>query len=71
MKKTTMLTVILIVLVIVSAVQAFQLTSLKAKLESNELSTKSRTVQPSVQSSGGDVSVPNSLDNLPQMVGGC
>lgn len=73
MKKTTLLTVVLVVLLVVSAVQAVQLTSLKAKLESNELTTKSRTVKTSTQSSGsgGDISIPDSLGNLPKMVGGC
>jgi len=71
MKKTTLLSLVLVVLLVVSAVQAVQLTSLKTKLESNELATKSRTVKSSVQSSSGGVSVPDSLGNLPKMVGGC
>ena len=71
MNKTTILTIILMVLVVVSAVQAFQLTSLKAKIESNELSTKTKSSTPAVQSSGGGITTPKSLDNLPKMVGGC
>ena len=74
MNKNMLISVVLVVFVVVAAVQAFQLTGLKTKLEGNELSTaKSRTVKPAVKSSGGgsDVSVPKSLENLPQMVGGC
>ena len=55
---------------IVSVVQAVQLTSLKIKLGSNDITTNSGTKVKSTASSG-DVAVPKSLDNLPQMVGGC
>jgi hypothetical protein len=69
MNKTTLLTLVLAVLVIVSAVQAVQLTTLKSKLADNDV--KTTTSSPTVKSSGGEVSTPKSLDNLPQMVGGC
>ena len=70
MNKTNILTIILLVLVIVSVVQAVQLTSLKIKLGSNDITTNSGTKVKSTASSG-DVAVPKSLDNLTQMVGGC
>ena len=73
MNKNTMLIAILIVLIVVSAVQAIQLTGLKTKLSNNDVSTKTKSSIPAVKSAGssGDVAVPKSLDNLPQMVGGC
>ena len=70
MSKTMILTLVLVVMVLVSAVQAYQLTTLKTKIENNELTTSSRVVKSSTASSGG-ASVPSSLQNLPQMVGGC
>ena len=71
MNKMTLMTIVLVTLVLVSGIQAVQLTGLKSKLVNNELSTKS--VSHSVGSSGGsgEVAVPDSLQNLPQMVGGC
>ncbi len=72
MKKNMLLTIALVVLVIVSAVQALQLAKIKSDLENNALAIKSKSVKPVVKSSSGsDVSVPKSLENLPQMVGGC
>lgn len=68
MNKTTIITLILVVLVFISAVQAYQLTALKARLESNEFTAKTKSA--SVQSSGPAVTS-KSLENLPKMVGGC
>jgi len=72
MNKTNILAIVLAVLVVISVVQAFQLTGLKTKLDSGQVSTKS--VKPAVKSSpgsGDSANLPKSLDNLPQMVGGC
>jgi len=59
--------IVLAVLVVVSAVQAFQLSDVKDKIQSG-------AVVSSGSGSGGSTggaSLPSSLDNLPKMVGGC
>lgn len=64
--KNFVLAVIVAVLVIVAVVQAVQLNGLKEKVESGvSLKPSSST------SSTGSSSTPASLQNLPQMVGGC
>ncbi len=70
MNKNLILAIVLGILVIVSVVQAFQLSSLKAKVGGAGVSTVSAPASVSAPSSGG-ASVPSSLQNLPQMVGGC
>lgn len=67
MKKETMLTVLLVVLVAVSVVQAFQLVGLSGAMSSGSV-TKA-PAPASTESSSPNV--PSSLQNLPQMVGGC
>lgn len=67
MKRETMLTVLLVVLIVVSAVQAVQLVTL-----SSAISSGSSIKAPSPAAAGsGAAQVPSSLQNLPQMVGGC
>ena len=67
MDKTLVIAAVLVVMVAVSAVQAVQLTELKSKLADDSVATN--TVR--VKQDTGSVAVPQSLDNLPQMVGGC
>lgn len=72
------LPVVLVALILVSAVQAFQLNSLKEKVESGTLFVSSGSKGAvtgggvsggAVASSGGGV--PAGIADLPQMVGGC
>ena len=75
MKQTTIIALVLAVLVLVSAVQAFQLNTLKTKISEGKVSIgsgKSATPLTSSGSSSGPPSgVPQSVSDLPQMVGGC
>jgi len=72
MNKNTLMTIVLVVLVAVSVVQAFQLNSLKSTVSSEEFTTISaQTPVASAGSGGGKPALPSSLENLPQMVGGC
>ena len=77
MKQTTIVTVILAVLVLISVVQAVQLNGLKAKLTEGELgvisssSGKTALTTTSPSGSGRVSSLPSSIKDLPQMVGGC
>ncbi|MDP7140964.1 MAG: hypothetical protein QF362_00610 [Candidatus Woesearchaeota archaeon] len=78
MKQTTIVTVILAVLVLISVVQAVQLNGLKAKLTGGELgvisSSSGNTALTTTPSSGSGKrvsSLPSSIKDLPQMVGGC
>jgi len=67
MKKETIIAVVLAVLVLFSLVQAFEISSVKGKIASGTISVAGATS--GVSATGG--SGPNSLQNLPQMVGGC
>lgn len=73
MKKTVIVAIILGMLVLVSAIQAFQLNGLKEKVAEGQLSVKSASsaVATSGDSSKKTASLPSSVKNLPQMVGGC
>ena len=75
MKSTTVVALILGVLVLISVVQAFQLNSLKSKVSEGQLSVGSSSVSTPVASSGDSgkkaASLPSSIKDLPQMVGGC
>lgn len=76
MKSVTIVTIVLTVLVVLSAVQAFQLNSLKDKLQQEDvtLSTSDRStpVAGSGDSGTGDSGqLPSNIQDLPQMVGGC
>ncbi len=64
--KNLVLAVIVAVLVVVAVVQAVQLNGLKEKVQSG-VALKPSSAAPS--STGGNA--PSSLQNLPQMVGGC
>ena len=69
MKQTAIIAIILGVLLLVSAVQAYQLTTLKSKVAEGKLSVGSAPAGASSVGSGG--AVPKSIQNLPSMVGGC
>tara|TARA_Y100000310_G_scaffold333188_1_gene410218 strand:+ start:1635 stop:1862 length:228 start_codon:yes stop_codon:yes gene_type:complete len=75
MKQATIVAIVLAVLVLISAVQAFQLNALKTKVEEGGLKLSSSSSGSSVASSGGGGrstgSLPSSIRDLPQMVGGC
>lgn len=83
-EASKILPVVLIALVLVSAVQAFQLNSLKEKVESGKLSVSSGSKGPvSIGSTGsggavagsgsgsGSGGAASSIQDLPSMVGGC
>lgn len=67
-KKFVVMAVIMGLLILVAGVQAVELVSLKNKLNSG-LSTLSASSGKTSTSSGA--SLPNNLQNLPSMVGGC
>ncbi len=76
MKTTTIVAIILGVLVLISVVQAFQLNGLKTKVAEGQLSVGSSDSKTTVATSSGSsgkstASLPSSVKNLPQMVGGC
>lgn len=72
MKTTTIIAIVLGVLVLISAVQAFQLNGLKAKVEQGQVGFSSGgSATPLASGAGSGSGVPPSLDDLPQMVGGC
>lgn len=73
MKKPVIIAIVLGVLVIISLVQAFQLNSLKKSIAEEKLSLGSGTsTTPTESSSKKEIStLPNSISNLPKMVGGC
>lgn len=68
MNQTTIVAIVLGVLVLIAAVQAFQFSQIKSQLGQGT-ATVQTTAAPST--SGGAPTVPSSLQNLPQMVGGC
>ena len=76
MKTTTIVAIILGVLVLISVVQAFQLNGLKKSVAEGNLNVGSSSGRTSVATSSGDgskqtASLPKSVKDLPQMVGGC
>lgn len=77
MNRTTIIVIILGVLVLVSAAQAVQLNGLKEKISEGDVNVGSKKTTSSSSSSGSDsgvdrqIKAPPSIQNLPQMVGGC
>lgn len=79
MDRDVLIVVLLGVLLLVSAVQTYELVSLKGKIASAQAGVGTATVSTapaasSPQASGGapsTVVVPKSLQNLPSQVGGC
>ncbi|MBI2141298.1 hypothetical protein HYU16_02635 [Candidatus Woesearchaeota archaeon] len=77
-EASKILPAVLIALVLVSAVQAFQLNSLKEKVESGQFSASGSSKGPatggstgSAVASSGSTGATSSIADLPQMVGGC
>jgi len=70
MKQQMILAVLLGILVLVSAVQAYQLNTLKSDIQESGLNVK---VTGASTSSGPRQTgqLPSNIQNLPQMVGGC
>lgn len=68
--KNLLLTVVLLVLVAVAVVQAVQLNSLKESIASGAVAKSTGSSSSSVNTQSGS-GTPKSLQDLPQMVGGC
>lgn len=73
MKSENLLTILLGILVLVSAVQAYQLVSINDALSSGTVSVGAPSAQYSsgTQSPASGSSASSSLQNAPNMVGGC
>jgi len=75
MKNTTILAVVLGILILVSMVQAVQLNGLKDTISDGGKVMKSAASSASTTSADSTTktteTVPKSIQNLPQMVGGC
>lgn len=69
MNKSVIMAVVLGLLVLIAVVQAFQLNTLKTKLSTGDLSIGAKSSGVAPLSSGGGL--PNNIQNLPSMVGGC
>ena len=67
MNKNMIIVIVLAVLIVISAVQAVQLSGLKEKISSGEISGGSVSQRVAT----GQGKNPASLENLPSMVGGC
>ena len=72
MDQKIVVAIILGVLVLISSVQAFQLYTIKQKVATGSL-TQGSSSAPTVAAGGNRQigSVPSSVSDLPQMVGGC
>ncbi len=70
MKKNIIMMVVLAILILISVVQAVQLVTLNSKLSEGGVSLQTSTKTSTSGDSQG-AKLPSSLDNLPQMVGGC
>lgn len=71
MNQNVVIAIVLGALVLIAAVEAYQLMSIKGKIESGGVQVASAGATPQVSGGGGSPSLPSSLDNLPGMVGGC
>ncbi len=72
--KEILLTILLVVLVIVSAVQAIQLNILSKRAEIGsfvEAAKKTSSASSTPPTGTGGSQLPQNLQNLPKMVGGC
>jgi hypothetical protein len=65
--KKIIVTLILGILVLIAIVQTFQINEIKTKLTSGKVITANAPVISSSQ----EAIIPNNLQNLPAMVGGC
>lgn len=78
MNRNLVIGIVLALLVVISAVQAFQLASIKGKLGTGPstggaVKTTAQTTTPTAAGGGATppAQLPSSLENLPSMVGGC
>lgn len=76
LKKSAIIAIILGVLIVISAVQAFQLSSLKTKVVDGEVTltpggSGSKSLPVATSGNRKTAGLPSSISNLPQMVGGC
>ena len=72
MNQNIVIAIVLGALVLIAAVEAYQLMSIKNKIDGGGVQVASAGVAPqSSGASGGAPILPSSLDNLPSMVGGC
>ena len=71
MNKNIIFAIILGILVLVSLVQAYQLTSLKSKLEAGAVQIGGAKSVPKTGGTSGTGATGDGLNNLPTMVGGC
>jgi hypothetical protein len=68
MNRNVIIVIVLVVLVMLTAVQAIQLSSLKTSISTGKVSVAAN--KPAASSAGAPA-LPSSLDDLPNMVGGC
>jgi len=74
MEQKTIFAIVLGVLVLISAVQAFQMTSLKSKVADGGVSVQkggAGSAPAPAANSGRTQALPDNIKNLPTMVGGC
>lgn len=71
MEQKIIIAIVLGVLILVSAVQAVQLFSLKDKVETGNVRVGSASSPTAASGAKAPGAVPPSIQNLPQMVGGC
>ena len=67
MKAQTLITIALVVLVVVYGIQTMQLMNIKQQVSGGNIKVSSTNTP----TQGGQASVPQNLQNLPEMVGGC
>ncbi len=67
MNKNIILMIVLGLLIIASAVQAYQLTTLKTQIDEGSVKIGGTAAKTTT----GTTATGNSLEDLPQMVGGC
>ncbi|HLD04489.1 MAG TPA: hypothetical protein VJG90_02105 [Candidatus Nanoarchaeia archaeon] len=67
MKAQTLITIALVVLVVVYGVQTMQLMNIKEQVAGGTIQVSSTNTP----TQGGQAAVPQNLQNLPDMVGGC
>lgn len=68
MNKNVIVFIVLMLLIAISAVQAYQLTSLKAKVDAGAVKIGGSSP---VKTGGAAATAGSGLSNLPTMVGGC
>ncbi len=67
MKAQTLITIALVVLVVVYGIQTMQLMDIKQQVAGGNIKVSST----STPTQGGQAAIPQNLQNLPDMVGGC